>query len=282
VPIEYDSRRTALYTPERQETLFRRGQAYTPLQLAVEGARLAYYRAQKSEAEKARLIEALARVDFGTVTLFAESKTGTEAFAARRGDGATLLAFRGTQPDDVTDLATDLRAYTVPWPESAGRVHAGFAASARAVLPQIHEWIAATGIDASKMILSGHSLGAALATLVATVLRPAFLVLIGSPRVGDADFAGSLAAANVVRLVDCCDAVTDVPPPLGGYKHVHARTYITRDGEVIDDPPQSLVDADRQRARMDYITQYAWKTGSVLVRDLADHAPINYARAVFP
>jgi len=130
--------------------------------------------------------------------------------------------------------------------------------------------------------VTGHSLGAALATLVASLLRPGFLVAIGSPRVGDADFAASLAAANVVRLVDCCDAVTDVPPPLGGYKHVHARTYITRDGEVIDDPPQSLVDADRQRARMDYITQYAWKTGSVLVRDLADHAPINYARAVFP
>lgn len=282
MPIEYDSRRAALYTPERQETLFRRGQVYAPLQLAVEGARLAYYRAQKSETEKARLTEALSRVDFGTLTLFAEAKTGTEAFGARRADGATLLAFRGTQPDDVTDLATDLRAYTVPWPESAGRVHAGFAAAARALLPQVHEWIAATGIDASKMIVTGHSLGAALATLVASLLRPGFLVAIGSPRVGDADFAASLAAANVVRLVDCCDAVTDVPPPLGGYKHVHARTYITRDGEVIDDPPQSLVDADRQRARMDYITQYAWKTGSVLVRDLADHAPINYARAVFP
>ena len=37
MPIEYDSRRAALYTPERQETLFRRGQTYSPLQIAVEG-----------------------------------------------------------------------------------------------------------------------------------------------------------------------------------------------------------------------------------------------------
>ena len=110
VPIEYDSRRAALFTPERQETLFQRGQTYSPLQLAVEGARLAYYRAEKSESEKTRLSEALARVDFGALTLFQDAKTGTEAFAARRRDGATLLSFRGTQPDDVTDLATDLRA----------------------------------------------------------------------------------------------------------------------------------------------------------------------------
>lgn len=58
--------------------------------------------------------------------------------------------------------------------------------------------------------------------------------------------------------------------------------YITRIGEIVENPPQPLVDADRQRARLDYLTQYAWRTGSVLVRDLADHAPINYARAVFP
>ena len=172
MPIEYDSRRAALYTPERQETLFQRGQSYSPLQLAVEGARLAYYRAEKSEAEKTRLSEALARVDFGALTLFLDNKTGSEAFVARRGDGAALLAFRGTQPDDVTDLATDLRAYTVAWRESAGRVHAGFAAAGRALIPQIQEWAAATSIDASKMIITGHSLGAALATLACTVLRP--------------------------------------------------------------------------------------------------------------
>jgi predicted lipase len=282
VPIEYDSRRAALYAPERQQTLFQRGQTYSPLQLAVEGARLAYYRAEKSEAEKARLAEALARVDFTTLVLFTDAKTGTEAFAARRDDGTTLLAFRGTQPDDVTDLATDLRAHTVAWPESAGRVHAGFAVAARSLIPQIQEWVAAENVDVRKMIVTGHSLGAALATLAGTVLRPGVLVALGSPRVGDADFAASLAATNLVRLVDCCDAVTEVPPPLGGYKHVHARTYITRTGEVVENPPQSLVDSDRQRARMEYITQYAWKTGSVLVRDLADHAPINYARAVFP
>jgi len=30
----------------------------------------------------------------------------------------------------------------------------------------------------------------------------------------------------------------------------------------------------------DYLLQYAWKNGNVAVRELADHAPINYGTAI--
>ena len=53
--IAYDPRRSALYTPESQDTLFQCGEIYSPLQLAVEGARLAYYRAEQARAQMKRL-----------------------------------------------------------------------------------------------------------------------------------------------------------------------------------------------------------------------------------
>jgi len=42
-----------------------------------------------------------------------------------------------------------------------------------------------------------------------------------------------------------------------------------------------VVDADREKGRWLYLNQYAWKRGTVSVRELADHAPVNYARAFF-
>lgn len=280
--IPYDPSRVALYSPEKRETIFIAGHTYSPLQLAVEASRLAYIRAETSASELRRLTEALARVDFAAPTLFIDAGTGTQAFGAyRQRDATMLIAFRGTQPDEVADLATDLLANKVEWPESAGRVHAGFAVAARAVLPSLRRWLDDKQ-GAGKLILTGHSLGAALATLAATVLRPASLITLGSPRVGDTEFTASLAGAEITRLVNCCDAVTEVPPPIGGYIHVKPSTYLTRNADRVENPAPTYVETDRQHARLDYMKDHAWKIGSVLVRDLADHAPINYARVLFP
>jgi hypothetical protein len=283
MPLPYDPTRIALYHPEQRDTLFVGGQSYAPLQLAVEAARLAYYRAEQSPAERARLADALARVGFADLVLFADSQSGAEAFAARRStDGTTLLSFRGTQPDNYQDLIADLRANLVAWPESAGRVHDGFAVAVRALRPQILEWIERAKPEPNKLILTGHSLGAAMATLAASIWRPAWLVTIGSPRVGDAAFVETLAPRYGMRFVDCCDAVTEVPPAIGGYVHLKDYKYLTRDAEIVENPDPEFVQSDRVRARADYYRQYAGQLArDVSVRDLADHAPINYARVMF-
>jgi pimeloyl-ACP methyl ester carboxylesterase len=156
-------------------------------------------------------------------------------------------------------------------------VHRGFAKAARAVLPELVPWVEDRA--ASRLILAGHSLGGALATLAATVLRPTLVVTLGAPRVGDAAFAATVPEA-LVRFVGCCDAVTDLPPPIG-YTHPRAWTYLTRDAQRMENPPSSLVRGDRFRARLHYFARHAWTKGAVLVRDLADHAPINYARSFF-
>ena len=49
---------------------------------------------------------------------------------------------------------------------------------------------------------------------------------------------------------------------------------------MIGNPSDDFVSGDRLRARADYLLQYAWKSGNVAVRDLADHAPINYVTAI--
>jgi hypothetical protein len=278
----YDPSRSALYTPEKQDSLFQRGSTYSPVQLAVEASRLAYYRAEESPAEMQRLTRALDGAGFGAPQIFIDDVTGAAGFGSLRvADATALLALRGTQPDDVADIAHDLRANMVPWSESAGRVHGGFASAARSLLPQIRGWVQLMGPGSTKLILTGHSLGAAMATLMASVLPCEWLITLGSPRVGDEEFLNTLKAANTRRIVDCCDVVTEVPPQIGGYMHLATCTYLTREGQIVEDPAPSFIDADRSAARRQYFTDYAWKIGRVLLRDLADHAPTNYARAFF-
>ena len=82
-----------------------------------------------------------------------------------------------------------------------------------------------------------------------------------------------------MRLVDGCDVVTQLPPALSFYAHAGAVTYITcLDGDCVDDPAPPMIEADRIQGRARYAAEHAWKPGSVLLRELADHAPINYAR----
>jgi hypothetical protein len=77
--------------------------------------------------------------------------------------------------------------------------------------------------------------------------------------------------------------VTQVPPEeFLGYAHVGEMRYIDRDGGL---QPQGVaarfVTADRAGARLLYLTRYAFATGNVPARELADHAPANYIRALF-
>lgn len=280
--IAYDPSRTALYSPERASTLFRPDAPPTLLQLATEASRLAYLRAEGSKPEAQRLAAALALAGFDAPRMFVDAGSGSQAFGAvRPSDGLVLVAFRGTQPDELADLANDLNALTTPWPEASGRVHVGFAGAARTLLPRIGHWLDGDAKPRTGLLLTGHSLGAALATLAASVWHEGTLVTLGSPRIGDAGFAAGLRNPQRIRLVNCCDLVTDLPPSLRSYTHVAPASYITSAGELVGRPDAAMVDDDRMRARTAYFGEHAGKPGAVLLRDLADHAPVNYARAFF-
>lgn len=283
MPIDYDSTREALQRPELQATVFAAGRRYTPQQIAVEAARLAYVRSEVSPAHHARLQADLARAELGELHTFLDSSTGAQGFGACRADRSlVLVAFRGTQPDEITDLIHDIAAHSVPWTESAGRVHAGFAGAARAIAAQVDAWLAGIRQPESQLIFTGHSLGAALAMLTASRHPGCELVTLGCPRVGDAAFLQALASTCILsnRYVNCCDVITQIPPVLLGYAHSEPALYITARGQVRRNASDRFVNTDRNLARLRYIAEQAWRLGSVPIRDLADHAPINYVRAV--
>jgi hypothetical protein len=281
--IEYDPSRSALYTPQARPTLFVAGGQYSTVQLGIECARLAYLRAADepdAADDPKRLADALTAVGFGKPQPI-RGAVGTQLFGAyRQRDKLALIAFRGTQPDELADLATDLEASTMPWP-AGGRVHRGFGTAIQSVTDQVDAWL--SGLPARNgLLLCGHSLGAALATLAASFWKATDVVTIGSPRVGDAAFVTTIEQVPMTRIVDCCDAVATVPPDTPWYTHVGRPTFIDHEGHVVFDPDGARVVADQAEARALYPFDHKWKVDAVLLRDLADHAPINYARAFFP
>lgn len=150
-------------------------------------------------------------------------------FAARR-ERDLILAFRGTEPPNLLNWATNLAFATVSAdryiPGGSGRIHAGFAEAFAVVWPTVEARVrdfAANG--GSSIWITGHSLGGALALLVAAAIgsnhsgdgasRLAGLYTCGQPRVGDKAFVDAAAArvgGRYFRIVHGNDIVPHLPP----------------------------------------------------------------------
>jgi hypothetical protein len=136
---------------------------------------------------------------------------GTDGFVASSADRRlTIVAFRGTEPGKFDDLIADVNTLPADWADGGGQVHTGFL---RAYSP-VREAVRAALEGRGHIVFTGHSLGAALATLAAADHRPRqpALITFGSPRVGNRQFARLLAGLTVHRVVDCCDMVARIPP----------------------------------------------------------------------
>src|SRR5258705_738584 len=274
--IPYNASRNALYKPELGEPAADFSTGWDIDWIAAELSRLAYDRFEQGDGP--RLDATRTRSGFSKPEPFQFAATGTEAIATTPPDGTAFVAFRGTQPDSFCDLAADLRTNPIAF-EPGGRVHAGFLNAYQSIAQPIADWLAAT--EHRRLVLTGHSLGAAIATIGAAARPDARVVTFGSPMAGDAAFAKLLAGRTVRSYVDCADFVTSVPPRLLGYVHIAPEFYIDRLGAVHDAPAPELVADDRRAARRAYPLDYAWKVWrNVMVRDLADHAPINYISGV--
>ena len=160
-------------------------------------------------------------------------ESDTQAYVAWS-DTFVIVAFRGTEPGSLRDVLDDALIVLVPW--SHGAVHLGFAAAlerAWGPLTAVIEPLAGS----RTVWMTGHSLGAALATLAADRFpSTAGVCTLGSPRVGDRFFAAGFDArfrGTAVRYVNDADIVTHVPTPFPlPYKHVGRLRQITPDGRV--------------------------------------------------
>ena len=280
--IPYSAEQGDLYYPCKRAVFFASGVPNSEAGLCAELARLAYCQQDANfNFDRDRIRKVLGTAGF-TGCLFFETDgqcegRGTRCFlAVHAARHLTVVAFRGPDKDDPTDLCDDIDVRLVPWGKDA-RVHSGFADALAEVLTELEP--AVQGAQ-NRLVFTGHSLGAAMATLLASLRKPDALYTFGSPMVGDAAFVALLAGVEHHRYVDCCDVVTRVPPPRLGYQHHAPPIYIDRDGNIIEDPGEDEIAKDRLAAAADYLANYSWRIGDVAVRELADHAPANYVYAL--
>jgi hypothetical protein len=287
--MKYDPTRQALYSPEIGDPVEDFNVTWERDQLCAELSRLAYVGFERGELERLKGI--LHKAGFGVPECFHKETYDAQAFVTMAPDGRAFVAFRGTQIEKPRDILADINALPVAWKDirtdldakptertDDSRVHRGFAKAYFSLRDEIEAWLKKN--PHSALVLTGHSLGAAMATLMAADHAEADLVTFGSPRVGDKSFASQFDGRLVRRYVDCADGVPDLPPP-AGYRHVCDLVYIDRRGKVREDAPTFRDRAlDRLAANFAYLGKYAWRQPrNVLLRSFADHAPINYVSA---
>lgn len=280
--IFYSAENTDLNFPCMRGSFFPGGVPKSEAALCAEMARLSYCRQESGFAfDQEKIRSVLDLIGFANCQFFetkgSEEGRGTHCFLAlgKAMDGGSdlaVLAFRGTDIGDFTNLGADADLIPMPW-EKGAKVHRGFAEALNEVRPSLDLTLQALKCRA---LFTGHSLGAAMATLMASVQHPACLYTFGSPRVGDADFVSTLQGVEIRRYVDCCDLVTRVPPEFMGYTHAGDLYYIDRERKIARQPGESTISDDQDHARVKYLLDYALKIGNVGMRDLADHSPINY------
>lgn len=141
----------------------------------------------------------------------------TECFVAWT-PAAVVVAFRGTASPG--DWLADLNIQSTK--RDYGIVHRGFYTAFKVVEPQLRA--ALGGVAGRPVVLTGHSLGGALAAVAAAEWADAFpvasLYTYGQPATGKHGFANFLAAKypdRIFRVVNDDDIVPQVPPT---FEHV--------------------------------------------------------------
>ena len=143
-----------------------------------------------------------------------------------------ILVFRGTQTQTewLKNLNAEQQQYVASSGEVYGEVHEGFLQVTRELKPSIAE-IAQQLDPTIPCYVTGHSLGAAIATLAAFELVQAVpqlkdqiqLYTFAGPRVCSPTFAADYSELipNAYRIVNLADTVPLVPPVTLGDSYVH-------------------------------------------------------------
>jgi hypothetical protein len=229
------------------------------------------------------------------------SDTATQGFVCQT-DGATIIVFAGTDPGVVQTVLTDVE--TIP---DADGMHPGFGRALDAVWDQLPGALPAQ--QPVRLLVAGHSLGAALAVLAAFRLHERMHIdadqvyTFGLPRVGGQSFGDRYEpalGARTFRLVNGDDPVPAVPPPLLTFHHVGRSLFCPHGGTfepgampavAIDDKPgfaevetkfaghvlQGLLSGRWEMPAQPGILGWLYE---LLPGGLADHLPARYLRAL--
>lgn len=166
------------------------------------------------------------------IEYFYNKSCDAEGFAASDANNI-IIGFRGTVSgwDWATDLTFLLEPYSGVLPSPDMCVHVGFRLSVEALRAKVLEYCRRHGATRKNIFVCGHSLGGAIATIVALILQKEYkkevmLYTYGSPRVGNTAFIRYMLEHNVVhyRYVNHSDAVAMIP--LVGPVNIFSRGYV--------------------------------------------------------
>jgi len=226
------------------------------------------------------------------------------------GHGATIVAFAGTDPLVPANWLTDFNVgidLGINTGVTPGPVHRGFETALDAVWEQVAQVLAGRG--ERPVLMTGHSMGAALAVIAAdraladeTVnVRATAVYAFGMPRVGDEDFSvryNDTLGATTYRLVHGDDIVATVPPSRFGFRHVGRLIRCARAShfptqapalEFSDDPPfggsllaglqQGFRDLFALQLQPTFREDALGRMSGLLPPPIADHLPDRYWNA---
>jgi hypothetical protein len=159
---------------------------------------------------------------------------------------AVVVAFRGTAPTEVRNYVADIDIRKEDADYIEGRTHNGFTDAFRGVRDQtpLLQTVAALAerFPTFRVVVTGHSLGAALATLCTVALASTttlgsrlLFYGFGSPLVGDERWANNVNAlfqeksVTFYRVVHNRDPVCAIPPTLFGFRHIANEVFYDDD-----------------------------------------------------
>lgn len=285
--MRYNTSWNALLKPGESQTwleaahrirAFEHGSSYDPALawLLSEVSRLAYKDLTHDTPMLARLknlgLSLKAQVDKESLSAqlwtYASSKQAT----------FSILAFRGTL--ELQNWITNLHTLTSAWNGEDSLVHRGFKTAFDSLWPRVKSHM---DTCPHPRYYTGHSLGAALATLAAATHPPQALYTYGSPRVGNGAFAQHVESATpAFRLVNHRDIVTTLPweNQLSPFDHIGELHYIDHQGQRQVNPSSLNVFWAKLKQSITWKDAFNARQFVTPVKTLSDHSPINYSYAL--
>lgn len=195
-----------------------------------------------------------------------------------------VLIFRGTNGFDNWKL--NAKALHTDY-EHGGSVHNGFYEAFQSIEDQI---LNSDDIKKLPVILAGHSLGGAIATLTMAALHEQNRLIdscytFGSPKVGDQTFSDRFKELNLYRLINRNDIVTMLPFNFLNNRYVHAgKSHYFGDNDYIigksDTEIETLQNEELPKLKeiqsLDGFLNLFKSLENDVPSFLSDHAPINY------
>ena len=220
-------------------------------------------------------------INFGALRLklikwIDEPNTDTQGFIATK-DKNIYIVWRGSS--SKKDFQNDASVAKVPFVMDGEKVHIGFKTCWDAVKDATYEAfesaLSMLGGDGEieNIVVCGHSLGAAIATLCAYEIYSIYksekvvCCTIGSPRVGNNVFADNFnkSAIECLRIVHNNDIVTT--SPIIGYKHVDVQLRIDDNGKV-------------KKWMIDWERAWSYIKSVFTAQNIKDHMTNNYIAAL--